>query len=369
MKITSDVDDTELGYWIALTRVSRMGPRRIPMLVDAFGSARGAWEATSQDLISAGLDRRTTDNLIQTRPRIDPSIEVPHLKALGAVAITRRDPRYPPLLAEIYDPPPVLYVRGTLDEPDTQAIAMVGTRRASTYGKQAAERIAGDLGRAGVTVVSGLALGIDGASHRGALAAGGRTIAVLGNGLDRVYPSQHTGLAADIAHSGALVTEFPIGTKPDAMNFPRRNRVISGLTSGTLVVEAPLRSGALSTAGFATEQGRDVMAVPGSIFSPMSEGAHALIKDGAKTVTCADDILAELRPSSVARQIVATELLPLDDVERAILQALGHEPMHIDDIAHEAALPMTIVSSALTLMELKELVRATGGMNYVRGIH
>lgn len=364
----ADRRDGDLGFWIALTRVSGIGPRRFELLLQALGSAQAVWEAPEQRLAAAGLDRRSVEAVAAARRRVDPTRELDNLQRAGAVAITRRDARYPPRLAEIYDPPPVLYVRGELDPPERPSVAIVGTRGATGYGRMAAEHLAGGLARAGVTVVSGLAIGIDAAAHRGALSGGGRTIAVLGNGLDRVYPSQHARLAAQIAEAGALVTEFPLGTKPDAMNFPRRNRIISGLTSGTLVVEAGAKSGALITASFALEQGREVFAVPGSIFSPVSQGTNRLIRDGATPVTSPEDVLAELQPSRPPRQLTVEDILPLDDTERAVMAVLAPEPIHIDEIARAASLPMSIVSSTLAMMELKGLVRQTGGMNYMRDI-
>jgi DNA processing protein len=365
--VTESSPPTDLGHWIALTRVNGIGPRRFDLLIEAFGSAAAVWEATERQLLDAGLDRRTLEALVQARRRVDPAREEQNLRAIGAVAIPKIDPSYPARLREIYDPPPVLYVRGELDAEGTPAIAMVGTRRATQYGRQAAEQLATDLARAGVTIVSGLALGIDAASHRGALGGGGRTIAVLANGLDRVYPSTHAQLAQEVAARGALVTEFPVGTKPDAPNFPRRNRIISGMTSGTLVVEADQKSGALITAAFAAEQGRDVLAVPGSIFSPLSKGTNNLIRDGATPVTCAEDVLAELGDSRLPRQLSVADIVPMDDTERALIEAIGLEPIHIDEVARAASLPMSLVSAALAMMELKGLVRATGGMFYVRG--
>src|SRR5581483_6084537 len=354
--------DPEIGYWIALTRVGRIGPRRFDLLLRAFGSASRVWDASEAILGEAGLDRRTVKSLAAARQRVDPTREVENLARAGARAIRSIDPEYPALLGRIYDPPPVLYVQGELDPPEHPAIAVVGTRTATSYGKMAAERLSGDLAAAGVTIVSGLALGIDAAAHRGALAAGGRTVAVLGHGLDRTYPSQHSPLAKQIAQHGALVTEFPLGTKPDAVNFPRRNRLISGLTSGTLVVEAGARSGALITAAFAAEQGRDVYAVPGSIFSPASEGTNGLIRDGAAPVTRVGDVLAELHPSRAPRQLSAQDILPLDDTEQRLLGVLSTEPLHIDEIAQMVALPMSTVSAALAMMELKGVVQQSGGM-------
>ena len=369
MSAPTPVQQDDLDFWIALTRVSGIGPRRFDLLIQSFGSGRAIWEADAGKLAAAGLDRRSVEAIIATRRKVDPTLEQQHLRRMGAVAVPRGDERYPTRLAEIYDPPPVLYVKGELDSPETPAVAIVGTRGATSYGKMAAEQLARGLAGAGVTVVSGLAMGVDGAAHRGALEAGGRTIAVLGNGLDRVYPSNHTRLAEQIAGQGALVTEFPLGTKPDATNFPRRNRIISGLSSGTLVVEACERSGALITAAFATDQGRDVLAVPGSIFSPASRGTNNLIRDGATPVTSAEDVLAELAPSRVTRQLTVEDILPLDETERSLLNVLTVEPLHIDEIARAASLPMSIVSATLAMMELKGVARQTGGMNYIRSVN
>jgi DNA processing protein len=357
----------DLGFWIALTRVTQIGPRRFALLLEALGSARRIWDATQSELLSTGLDRRSTASLIAARHRLDPSSEVALLERAGVRAVRMIDEDYPERLRAIYDPPPVLYFQGELDSRDHPSIAIVGTRGATAYGRAVAEKLSRGLAEAAITVVSGLALGIDAAAHRGALAAGGRTIAVLGSGLNRIYPSQHAQLAKQIAESGAVASEFPLDTKPDAMNFPRRNRVISGMTSGTLVVEAGAKSGALLTAGYAGDQGRDVYAVPGSIFSPMSQGTHRLIRDGAVPVTCVDDILTELQPSRAPRQLSAKDILPPDETERAILDVLSTEGMHIDEIAQSVSLPMSTVSAALAMMELKGMVQQTGGMNYVRG--
>lgn len=365
--MSSDLE-ADLGFWIALTRVRGIGPRRFDRLIEAFGSAERAWEAAPGQLAQAGLDRTTIDALLAARRRVDPAREPESLRAMGCSAVTRRDSAYPRLLAEIYDPPPVLYVKGELAPADDLAVAIVGTRGASSYGRMAAEHLASGVAQAGVTVVSGLALGVDAAAHRGALEARGRTIAVLANGLDRVYPAQNARLADQIAQHGALVTEFPLGIKPDAVNFPRRNRIISGLTRGTLVVEAGDQSGALITAAFAAEQGREVFAVPGSIFSPKSMGTNNLIRDGATPVVSPEDILAELGAGRGPRQLTVADIVPLDETERSLLEVLGTEPLHIDEIAREVSLPMSLVSAALAMMELKGAVRQVGAMNYVRGV-
>jgi len=283
----------------------------------------------------------------------------------GVRAITWEDPDYPSLLREIPDPPPLLYVRGTLEPEDSWAVAVVGTRRASVYGKEVTRRLVTDLARSGITVVSGLARGIDGVAHQAALEAGGRTIAVLGCGVDRVYPPEHRALARRIVEQGALVSEYPLGTPPEARNFPPRNRIISGLSLGVLITEAGRGSGALITADYAAEQGRDVFAVPGSILAAGSGGTNRLIQEGAKLVMETADILRELNLTMAAEQAQAREVLPETETEAAILAHLGAEPVHVDDLGRAVGMPIAEVTSALTLMELKGLVRQVGGMKYV----
>jgi DNA processing protein len=259
----------------------------------------------------------------------------------------------------------VLYVKGELREEDAWAVAVVGTRRASTYGREVTRRLAGALARSGVTVVSGLARGIDGVAHRAALESGGRTIAVFGCGIDRVYPPEHRTLAAQIAANGALVSDYPLGTRPEGRNFPPRNRIISGLSLGVLVTNAGKSSGALITADFAAEQGRDVFAVPGSILTQGSIGTNRLIQDGAKLVTRPEDILEELNLTMVAEQTQARQMLPEDETEAALFNHLSAEPTHVDDLQQRVDLPISQVTSTLALMELKGMVRQVGGMKYV----
>ena len=244
---------------------------------------------------------------------------------------------------------------------------MVGTRRATPYGREMAQRLAADLARAGIVVVSGLARGIDGIAHRAALDAGQRTIAVMGSGPDTIYPAEHSNLASEIAANGALVTEFALGTRPNAGNFPRRNRIMAGMTLGTLVVEAPESSGALFTAKYAIEDNREVFAVPGNVLTPTSRGANQLIRDSAaKLVLDANDILEELNIDSVGAQMELAALIPQDENEAAVLGHVSYDIAHIDEIVRNSGLPITTVSGALAMMELKGLVKQVGGMNYVR---
>jgi DNA processing protein len=351
-------------YWALLTAVKGIGPARLRRLVDMFGDARSAWYADSRALVDAGLDRRARNALIEQRNQLDPVEQGNRIRAAGVELVRVIDSAYPALLKGVPDAPAVLFVKGQLPGNDEPAVAVVGTRRATAYGRQAAEKIAGELARAGVVIVSGLARGIDAVAHNAALAAGGRTIAVLGSGVDRIYPSEHKGLAQRVVGSGALVSEFPLGEPPDAPNFPRRNRIVAGLARGTLVIEADRESGALITVDFALEQGRDVYAVPGSIFSPVSRGTNSLIKDGAKPVTSAEDILEDFEMRAV--EAVSPPPAADTDEEAVVLALLSTDPMHIDDIGRLARLPMSILGGTLAMMELKGMARQVGGQYYVR---
>jgi len=244
-------------------------------------------------------------------------------------------------------------------------VAIVGTRQPSAYGRQAAQQLAHHLAEKGVTIISGLARGVDGEVHRAALEAGGRTIAVLGSGLNVIYPREHTALAGAISRQGAVLSDYPLDAQPDAVHFPARNRIVSGMALGTIVVEAGETSGALITARFAGEQGRDVFAVPGSIFSRQSLGVHRLIQDGAKLVATADDVLEELNLGMVAHQLEMQQLLePQDPAERALLGALAAGPKHVDELARETKLPIAQVSGTLALLELNGLIRQVSALTY-----
>jgi DNA processing protein len=268
-------------------------------------------------------------------------------------------------LKEIDQPPPVLYCLGEYLPEDEWAVAIVGTRRISPYGRQVTEEIASHLARNGVTVVSGLARGVDGVAHQAALNAGGRTLAVLGSGVDRVYPPEHRRLADQIIARGALLCDYPPGTPPEASNFPPRNRIISGLSLAVVVVEAGETSGALITAKFAAEQGREVFAVPGNILAPQSQGTNRLVQQGAHPLLHVKDLLEALELNAILEHKAARSVLPADAVEAQLLGVLGSEPVHVDDIRSKTGMPIEKVSATLALMELKGMVRQVGGMNYV----
>lgn len=359
------MSEKDVRYWVGFNKVSGIGAARLRALLDYFGDLEAAWHALSHDLQQAGLDRRSLSNLLQVRDSLDLDAEMARLKQARVQVITWDDPHYPHNLRHVYNAPPVLYVRGGLEAQDGWAVAVVGTRRASVYGKEAARMIAAGLAQAGVTVVSGLAQGIDTVAHRACLDAGGRTIAVLGCGVDVIYPWPNARLAAEIVERGALVSEYALGTRPEASNFPPRNRIISGLALGTVVVEADLGSGALITADFAAEQGREVFAVPGSIFARNSRGTNQLIQQGAKMVCTVTDILEELNLTMVSEQAQVRAMIPDNDIEAVLLDHLSTEPVHVDELGRAANLPIAQVSSTLALMELKGMVRQVGGMNYV----
>ncbi len=361
------MDEVERQYWIAFSRVPRVGKVRVAQLEAHFGTLERAWSGSAGELRAAGLDTAAVNACVEARARVEPARELELLERHGVHAVTWHDAAYPRQLREVYDRPPVLFVRGSIEPADEWAVAVVGTRRVTVYGRQAAEEMARGLAQNRVTVVSGLARGVDAVAHRAALEAGGRTIAVLACGLDMVYPPEHKRLAEDIAARGALISDYPVGTQPRSEFFPRRNRILSGISLGVLVIEGDIKSGALITARQALEQNREVFAVPGSIYSPNSRGTNKLIQDGeAKLTLTVEDVLAELNLSMAAHQIEMTELVPADDAEMALLRLLSAEPTYIDDVRRQSGLPIAAVTSTLAMLELKGLVRQVGRMNYVR---
>jgi DNA processing protein len=357
-----------LSYWIAFSRAVGIGSVRFKMLLNFFDEdVAAAWHADGATLIAAGLEPKVVEKFIAQRATIDPQKELERLERRRIQVITWKDETYPLLLRKIEYPPPVLYCYGALTEDDRRyALAIVGTRKMSAYGRQVTERFAGDLARGKVTIVSGLALGIDTVAHSAALDAGGRTIAVLARGLDDIYPRENYHLAKRIVESGqgALLTPFPLGVKPETGNFPARNHIISGLSLGVLVTEAPARSGALITASSALNQGREVFAVPGGIFSPGGAGVNRLIQEGAHPVTNVNDILSSLNLFMIPQQVEAQTALPANAEERTLLDLLDHEARHIDELTRASGLAAQTVAATLTMMELKGMARHVGGMQY-----
>ena len=352
-------------YWVAWNLVKGIGAVRFRALLNAFGDAQSAWEATPQALREAGLSEKVTANVVKLRQHVLVDVVWEKLQAGDIQVLTWDDETYPRRLKEIDQPPPVLYLRGSLLPEDEWAVAIVGTRRVTAYGRQVTEELAAVLGRNGVTVVSGLARGIDAIAHQSALNAGGRTLAVMGTGVDKIYPPDNNRLAEQILAQGALVSDYPLGTPPDGINFPPRNRIISGLSLAVVIVEAGLTSGALITASFAAEQGREVFAIPGNINAPQSQGTNRLILDGAIPLLNPQQVLEALNLTMVTEHRAARKILPTDPVEKQVYQALSAEPLHVDDIRLRTNMPIEQVSATLALMELKGMVRQVGGMNYV----
>lgn len=359
------VAEVERDFWVAFHFVPFIGPSRMRRLEDHFGSLARAWSADANRL-RAVLDERARTALIRTRTEIDVSALRLRLEKDGISTVTLVDDGYPAILREAGGPPPVLFYRGQLIETDLTAVAIVGTRRVSAYGREVATSIGAGLARAGVTVVSGLALGVDGIAHQAALDAGGRTIAVLGGGVNRIYPHEHRGLAKRITQQGAVISEYTPDRKPDAQNFPARNRIISGMSLGVVVVEAPDRSGALITVDFAADQGRDVFAVAGNVTAANSVGTNRLLRDGARLVRSADDVLEDLQLRRPERDEPVQQPLALEDEDRRLLAVLTGEPQHIDDIVDQCGMALPTVSAHLLTLELQGVVRNAGAQHYTR---
>ena len=353
------------AYWVGFNFVKGIGAARLRALIQHFGSVETAWNASTEEIRAAGLGPKLTEALNQVRAGVSLELIWERLLDLGIQVLTWEDETYPTRLKEIDQPPPVLYLRGELQPEDEWAVAIVGTRGITAYGRQVTAEITSVLARRGVTVISGLARGVDAEAHKAALGAGGRTLAVLGSGVDQIYPPEHRQLADQIMASGALISDYAPGTPPDGVNFPPRNRIISGLSLAVIIVEAGERSGAMITAEFAADQGREVFAVPGNITAPKSVGCNRLIQQGARPLLAPEDVLEELDLASFQQQRVARTVLPKDEVEARLLGVLSKEPMHVDEIRAQVDMPIEKVSATLALMELKGMVRQLGGMNYV----
>jgi len=362
------VDEQEARAWLRLSRLE-LSPTVGRALVDKFGSAQAIFDATTSEL--RAVEKVTEDIIAKILGPAPVAIEsdLELIQKLGVELVPITSENYPVNLRHVCDAPVLLYVRGRLVESDKMSIAIVGSRRASEYGLSVAEKLARDLASSGLAIISGGARGVDTAAHKGALAAEGRTIALLGCGVDVCYPPENRKLFEVITEAGALVSEFPFGAPPEAWRFPPRNRLISGMSLGVLVCQSPAASGALITAGYAAEQGKDVFAVPGNIDEECNAGCHALIKDGAKLVECADDVLLELGLES--KNDGSQQLrLPIEsltnDNERKIASLLSLEPMHIDDIIEKTGLPAPLVAGTLTILEMKSIARRVPGNAYVR---
>ena len=358
-------------YWLALNMVPGVGPITYRNLVARFHDPEHVFAAAARELASIGGIGEKTIRAIKEFPAAKMAgEELRKLADLGGGILTFRDPGYPKNLLQIYDPPPLLYVRGELEQGDYPMVAMVGSRRGSFYGRTVTKKISKELSTAGITVVSGMARGIDTSAHLGALEAGRRTIAVFGCGIDVIYPPENKGLFFDIIAHGAIISEFPLSTPPEGKNFPRRNRIISGVSLGVVIVEATADSGSLITAAHALEQGREVFAVPGNVGVATSKGTHRLIKQGAKLVEEAQDILTEILPQYGGPHAVGSvkkdDLPTLSDAEDNIFQLLSHTPLHIDEISRMSQMEIRRVSTTLLELELKGVISQLGGKMFVR---
>ncbi|MCD6574433.1 DNA-processing protein DprA [Candidatus Aerophobetes bacterium] len=358
----------EIESWILLSKVLSAGFSGVNKILKELGLSKETFSAPLEKLSRISkIDREIVDFIRKKIPEINLKEDFKLIQELNIKLITFEDSFYPPNLKTIFDPPFLIYLRGELKREDEKAVALVGTRRATNYGKIVAKRLARELARAGLTVVSGMARGIDTYAHEGALEEGGRTIAVLGCGVDIVYPPENRSLMEEIIKQGAVISEFSLGTRPFARNFPRRNRIISGLSMGVVVVEAPLKSGALITADFALEQGREVFAVPGAITSPYSRGNNRLIKEGAKVVEDVSDILEELGISLVKKDETLMDY-QLSFEEKAVFDGLTSSPIHIDDIVEKSGFSAAKVADILTRLQLKGIVKELPGKLFFKEV-
>ncbi len=362
--------ENSLKYWLSWNKIPDIGPKRFYKLLEYFGSTDAAWQAKSGEISKVlNLSPKIASRLFEEKNNIIPEQELDLIHKNKINVLIIEDILYPENLKTIHYPPPVLYFKGTIVESDKNSISIVGTRKATYYGKMVAEKLSKDLALTGLTIISGMARGIDTAAHKGALSVNGRTIAVLGCGIDHIYPPENRRLAQEIQESGAILSEFPLSTLPERQNFPRRNRIISGLSLGTVVVEAAEKSGALITADFALEQGREVFAIPGNINSPLSNGSHNLIKQGAKLVDNYQDILEEIHvalPRKTAEKEMVKENTSLKEEEKTIYQIITKEPIQIDEIIGASKLSAGKVSEILLSLELQDLIKEIEGKRFIK---
>jgi DNA processing protein len=377
-------NSVDIEKWLKLIRAEGVGPVTFSRLLKLFGSIDRVLGASVSELTKTeGIGFKTAERIAATRDKFDAAKELEFAQKLGVWLLTSQDNRYPGALKQIYDPPPVLYVKGTISRQDNLAISIVGSRQCSIYGQEQSSRFAHFLSSSGFTICSGMARGIDTAAHQGALAAGGRTIAVQGCGLAHIFPPENKKLFELISESGACVSELPLNFEPLATNFPARNRIIAGLSLGTIVIEAALRSGALLTANAAIDYNREVMAVPGKIDSPLSQGAHQLIKQGAKLIESVEDVMEALgyygeqlkehvstatkkANEAIEKPLFDIEQLNLTNDEKVILSCLDKEPTHIEQIIAKTSLPAGSVNASLISLRLKSLIKQLPGSLFVK---
>jgi DNA processing protein len=355
-------------YWIALNSVHGISDRVYKKLIDYFKTPERVFKASKRELLNIdGIGDTLASSIIDFNEWEKVNKELELIERYGVKTLTLNSPEYPKNLLNIYDPPPLLYIKGDIIKEDDVALAIVGSRMTSNYGRITAERISKELALNGITVISGFARGIDSIAHKGALSANGRTIAVLGSGIDIIYPKENKGLFSDIINNGAVITEFSMGTKPHGFNFPKRNRIISGLSLGVLVIEAAERSGSLITANYALEQGREVFAIPGNPLFRTSKGTNKLIKEGAKLVESVDDILEEITPDIKKKVNMFSEKeRDLSEREKNILSILSYEPTHIDNIVKITGVMVNEILSILLKLEIEGLIKQLPGKFFIK---
>lgn len=355
----------EQKFWVALSTHNKIGARTFAKLYKRFKKLEKVWQASRTDIASCGIDKAQVDAILEVIANCDPDREIAKVKKIGLDVLILPDPKYPKILKEVADPPGVLYVKGSILPEDEAALAIVGSRKYSEYGRRVVEKIVYEISRSKLTIVSGLALGIDALAHFEALENNLRTIAVLGCGLDQIYPVSNIRLADKILKSGgAIISEFPVGMPALRHHFPIRNRIIAGLSLGTLVIEGAIESGSLITAQAAIEYNREVFAIPGSIFSEISQGPNRLIQMGAKMVTTGQDILNELDfPAKISN--IQAQTIIADTKEEAILLNLLKTPQIVDKLIKESKMDSAAVNSTLVMMEMKGMVTNLGGTRYV----
>ncbi|MAF14245.1 MAG: DNA-protecting protein DprA [Parcubacteria group bacterium] len=365
--MSTKLPKNELKYWLAFSQITSVGPVRWQRLLDYFGDLKTAWKASNNDLLKAKIDQKTIDEFLEQRNKIDPNLEFTKVEKNKVKIITILDQGYPKLLKEIYSPPPLLYYRGNLNLNNDFTLAVVGSRKITSYGRLVTERIVRQLAQAGLTIISGLALGVDVCAHQATVDCGGKTVAVLGSGIDQIYPATNRRVAEKIiTNGGAIVSEFPFGMPPLKQNFPRRNRLISGLSLGTLVTEATEKSGALITTKYSLDQNREVFAVPGNIYNQNSIGTNNLIKLGGKLITTANDILEALNLEQAKEFKAIKEVMPDNETEKVLFDLLGKGELHVDKLRQYARLDISIINSTLSVMEMKGIVKNIGNQTYAK---
>ena len=355
----------DLMYWHCLAQIEQVGPSRCQKLLNYFNSIQEIFTSSHADLLKSGLKPSIADIIYQKKQKIDLQNEWKKLQALNINIISRKSRKYPQLLSETYPPPFALYYQGNIDLLNKTCLAVVGTRKITGYGRRVAPKIVKPLVDNGITIVSGLALGVDALAHQVCLENDGQTIAVLGSGIDQIYPAKNRWLAGEIIKKGLVVSEYPPGSQPLKQHFPFRNRIISGLSLGTIVIEGAQDSGSLITAKYALDQNREIFAVPGNIFASTSEGTNELIKLGAKPVTSAKDIIESLNIKQIQKFQQAKEIIPDNSKEKIILQILANESLHVNEIIKLTNLDAQAINSTLSIMEIKGKVKNLGGNNYV----